>query len=142
MKYDLESQDSSAEKEVLVVNIFRYSNIEKVERDEMLQESDKDPELQALKIISTGLPAKRSKIAEYLHTYWNFRDEFMIEGGILMKNSKVLIPETLKKKYINWIHSGHTGINFCLKKANKLVFWINYLKDKEEAVEKCRICQL
>ena len=51
----LESQDSSVEKEVLVVNIFQYSNIEKVERAKMRQESDKDPELQALKkIISTG----------------------------------------------------------------------------------------
>ena len=49
----LESQDSQ---EVLVVNILQYSNIEEGERDELLQESDKDPELQALKkVISTGL---------------------------------------------------------------------------------------
>ena len=66
----------------------------------------------------------------------------MIEAGILMKNSKVLISETLKKKYFNQIHSGHTAINSCLKKANKFVFWTNYSKDIEEAVEKFRICQL
>ena len=28
----------------------------------------------------------------------------MIESGILMKNSKVLIPETLKQKYLMQIH--------------------------------------
>ena len=61
----------------------------------MLQETNKDKELQSLKhYISTGWPAKRSQIPMSLHPYWNFRDELMVESGILMKNSKVLIPET------------------------------------------------
>ena len=91
----LEFQDSNAEKDILAVNFLQYSSIEERERDEMLQETSKDKELQSLKYyISTGWPAKRSQIPVFLHPYWNFRDELTVESGILMKNSKVLIPET------------------------------------------------
>ena len=85
--------------DILAVNFVQYSSIEERERDEVLQETNKDPELQALKCaISTVWPVKRSQIPASLHPYWNFRDELTIEHGILMKNSKVLIPETLKQK--------------------------------------------
>ena len=59
----LEFQDSNAEKDILAVNFLQYSSIEERERDEMLQETSKDKELQSLKhYISTGWPAKRSQI--------------------------------------------------------------------------------
>ena len=96
------SQDIlSPDMDILAVNFLQYSSIEEKERDDVLQETNKDHEFQALKnYISTGWPAKRSQIPVFLHPYWNFRDELTIEGGILMKNSKVLIPESLKQKYL------------------------------------------
>ena len=51
----LEFQDSNAEKYILAMNFLQYSSIKEMERDEVLQETNKDPELQALKYaISTG----------------------------------------------------------------------------------------
>ena len=138
----LELQDSSAEREILAVNILHYSSIEERERDEVLQETNKDPELQALKhAISTGWPAKRSQIPVFLHPYWNFRDELMIQSGILMKNSKVLIPETLKQKYLRQIHQGHQGIKAYRSRAREFVFWVNINDDLKELVQKCSLCQ-
>ena len=138
----LEFQDSNAEKDILAVNFLQYSSIKEKERDEVLQETNKDKELQSLKrYISTGWPAKRSQIPVFLHPYWNFRDELMIENSILMKNSKVLIPETLKQKYLMQIHQGHQGIEACRSRAREFVFWINLNNDLKELVEKCDICQ-
>ena len=97
----------SLDMDILAVNFLQYSSIEERERDDVLQETNKDKELQSLKhYISTGWPAKRSQIPVSLHPYWNFRDELTLESGILMKNSKVLIPETLKQKYLMQIHQG------------------------------------
>ena len=71
----LEFQDSNTEKDILAVNFLQYSSIEERKRDEVLQETNKDKELQSLKhYISTGWPAKRSQIPVFLHPYWNFRD--------------------------------------------------------------------
>ena len=138
----LEFQDSNAEKDILAVNFLQYSSIEERERDEMLQETSKDKELQSLKhYISTGWPLKRSQIPVSLHPYWNFRDELTVESGILMKNSKVLIPETLKQKYLKQIHQGHQGIEACRSRAREFVFWVNINSDLKEMVEKCDICQ-
>ena len=138
----LEFQDSNAEKDILAVNFLQYSSIEERERDEMLQETSKDKELQSLKhYISTGWPSKRSQIPVSLHPYWNYRDELTVESGILMKNSKVLIPETLKQKYLRQIHQGHQGIEACRSRAREFVFWVNINSDLKEMVEKCDICQ-
>ena len=138
----LEFQDSNAEKDILAVNFLQYSSIEEKERDEVLQETNKDKELQSLKhYISTGWPVKRSQIPVSLHPYWNYRDELTIEKGILMKNSKVLIPETLRQKYLMQIHQGHQGIEACRSRAREFVFWNNINSDLKELVEKCDICQ-
>ena len=87
------------------------------------------------------MPVKRSNLASNLHPYWNYHNELTIKDGIIMKNQKILIPSSLKQKYIAQIHSGHTGIGSCLKKAHVFVFWINYSKDIQEAIEKCSLCQ-
>ena len=124
------------------MNFLQYSSIQERQRDEVLQETNKDKELQSLKhYISTGWPAKRSQILVSLHPYWNFRDELMVESGILMKNSKVLIPETLQQKYLGQIHEGHQGIEACRTRAREYVFWININNDLKEMVEKCDLCQ-
>ena len=124
------------------MNFLQYSSVEERERDEVLRETSKDKELQSLKhYISTGWPAKRSQILVFLHPYWNYRDELTVESGILMKNSKVLIPETLKQKYLIQIHQGHQGIEACRSRAREFVFWVNINNDLKEMVEKCDICQ-
>ena len=125
----LEFQDSNAEKDILAVNFLQYSSIEERERDEVLQETNKDKK------------QKESQFPVSLHPYWNFRDELTIESGILMKNSKVLIPETLKQKYLKQIHQGHQRIEACRSRARKFVFWININSDLKELVEKCNLCQ-
>ena len=138
----LEFQDSNADKDILAVNFLQYSSIEEREKDEVLQETLKDKEFQSLKhYISTGWPSKRSQIPTILHPYWNFRDELTIESVILMKNSKVLIPGTLKQKYLRQIHQGHQGIKACRSRAREFVFWVKLNDDLKELVEKCDLCQ-
>ena len=92
-------------------------------------------------VISKGWPKKRSSLAPNLQPYLNYRDELTIEDGILMKGQKFTIPTSLKQQYIDKIHTGHTGIGSCLKKAREFIFWVNYSKDIQEVVEKCSLCQ-
>ena len=58
-----------------------------------------------------------------------------------MKDSKVLIPETLKQKYLRQIHQGHQGIEACRSRAREFVFWVKLNDDLKELVEKCDLCQ-
>ena len=138
----LDFEDHDVDKEVLAVNVLTYTAIEEREKTELLDETDKDAELQALKmVISKGWPKKRRSLTPNLQPYWNYRDELTIEDGILMKGQKIIIPTSLKQQYIDKIHAGHTGIGSCLKKGREYIFWVNYSKDIQEAVEKCSLCQ-
>ena len=123
----LDFEDHDVDKEVLAVNVLTYTAIEEREKTELLNETDKDAELQALKmVISKGWPKKRRSLAPDLQPYWNYRDKLTIEDGILMKGQKIIIPTSLKQQYIDKIHTGHTGIGSCLKKAWEFIFWVNY----------------
>ena len=138
----LDFEDHNVDKEVLAVNVLTYTVIKEREKTELLNETDKDAELQTLKmVISKGWPKKRNSLAPNIQLYWNYQDEFKIEDGILMKGQKIIILTSLKQQYIDKIHAGHTGIGSCLKKAREFVFWLNYSKDIQEGVEKCSLCQ-
>ena len=94
----LEFQDSNAEKDILAVNFLQYSSIEEKERDEMLQETSKDKELQSLKhYISTGWPLKRSQIPVSLHPYWNYRDELTVESVAFWVTNPCRITRKVKQ---------------------------------------------
>ena len=54
----------------------------------------------------------------------------------MKKFKKFLIPDSLKQKYINEVHSGHMGVEATLKKAREFIFWKGYSADIQEAVEK------
>ena len=135
-------EDHNVDREVLAVNILTYTAIEEREKTELLNETDKDAELQALKmVISKGWPKKRSSLAPNLQPYWNYRDELKIEDGILMKGQKIIIPTSLKQQYISKIHAGHMLPKDRYKWLLEFVFWVNYSKDIQEEVEKCNLCQ-
>ena len=57
----LEFQNSNAEKDILTVNFLQYSSIEERERDEVLQETNKDKELQITKALHFYRLASKKK---------------------------------------------------------------------------------
>ena len=137
----LENLGSRIDLPILQVNILSAS-MEQEEIRELQRETELDEELQlVMKTISNGWPTQRSQTSSTLHPYWNFRDELCIENGILFKNTKIIIPKTLQRKYLDKIHNGHQGIQRSLQKAREYVFWTNYTRDIKETIEKCSICQ-
>ena len=69
----LDVEDHNVDKEVLAVNFLTYTDIEEREKTELLNETHKDAELQALKmVISKGWPRKSTNLAPNLQLYWNY----------------------------------------------------------------------
>ena len=76
----LDFEDHDVDKEVLAVNVLTYTAIEETEKTELLNETHKDAELQALKmVISKGWSKKRSTLTPISQQYGNYWDELMIE---------------------------------------------------------------
>lgn len=101
-----------------------------------------DHEIQLLKqTIMTGWPDRRDEVNPILRKYWCFRDELVVYEGILFKANQVVVPQSLRKKMLTAIHSGHSGLHSCIKRAKQSMFWINMTSDIQEMVDACRICQ-
>ena len=78
----LEFQDTNADKDILAVNFLQYSSIEEREKDEVLQETLKDKELQSLKqYISTGWASKRIHRIQFLFQrhYFLYGRKFILQ---------------------------------------------------------------
>ena len=100
------------------------------------EETAKDTTLSALrKVIMSGWPEKRSGCPAYLYAYWNYRDELTVADGLILKGTRIVIPESLQPDVLKQLHYAHQGAEKCNLRAKG----VN--RDIEELVKSCPPCQ-
>ncbi|XP_062542526.1 uncharacterized protein K02A2.6-like [Armigeres subalbatus] len=118
------------------------SQMTKSASTDLKQHSDADLEMQSLKaVIMQGWPESRNDLLPELRKYWGFRDELTVYDGLIFKSNQVLIPHSMRNAMLVKIHSGHSGIQSCIRRARQVLFWIGMASDIQEMVENCAICQ-
>jgi hypothetical protein len=60
--------------------------------------------------------------------------------SIIYKGSKIVIPQCLRKDMLERIHTGHIGIEKCLKRARDVLFWPTISAEIVDMVSKCIVC--
>ena len=122
----LEFQDSNADKDILAVKLSTvFFNRRKGERWGATRNSQRQRTPITKTVHFYRLPIEEKPDSYDSTPLLEFSDmKLTIGTGILMKNSKVLIPETLKQKYLRQIHQGHQGIEACRSGAREFVFWV------------------
>ncbi|XP_055584965.1 uncharacterized protein K02A2.6-like [Uranotaenia lowii] len=109
---------------------------------ELRHHTESDSETRLLKeVILRGWPDLKEDVSLELKKYWCFRDELAVYDGLVFKSNQVVVPLGLRKKMLNAIHSGHSGIQSCIRRAKQVVFWVNMNTDIQNLVEGCSICQ-
>ena len=105
------------------------------------QETSKDPVLSALKdIIIDCWPESQKQLPTQLRPYWSYRDELSVENGLILKGSRIVIPDTMHEDILSKIHAGHQGAEKCKLRAKSCVFWKNMNSDIENLVKMCNTC--
>ncbi|XP_041362100.1 uncharacterized protein K02A2.6-like [Gigantopelta aegis] len=106
------------------------------------EETCKDDELQLLKeIILEGWPETQRQIPSNMKSYWPFRDELVIDNGIILKGDRVIIPTSMQTEILNKIHEAHQGIQKMKLRAKTCVFWNAINTDIDKMVKSCHLCQ-
>ena len=109
--------------------------------EEVRRETELHEQLQLLRdTILDGWPDARNSCPPKIVDFWNHRDELSYIDGLLLKGSKIVIPRSLRTKILESIHTGHMGIEKCLKCARSAVFWPCMTNDITELVSKCSVC--
>ena len=86
-----------------------------------------------------GWPDK-SKLNSALNAFWPERTSITFQRGLLMKDSRLIIPSSLRLDTLDKIHAGHQGIRKCRERARESVWWPGLSKQIEDMVTTCPTC--
>ena len=110
--------------------------------EEVRQETSQDPvSQQVIRILRRGWPQSKKALPDNLKEYWNYRTELSEIDGIVLKDQRILIPLSMRKKILEKLHQGHQGIEKTKRRARETVFWPRINNEIESMVSKCSHCQ-
>ena len=110
-------------------------------KNELVRTAQSDPVVAGLKtFLRNGWPDERSKLPDELREFYTFRDELVMENGILFKGTRIYVPAESRDNVTERIHSSHIGLQGCLRRAREAVFWPGMVKDITKLVTSCSVC--
>ena len=110
--------------------------------EEIRKHSELDSQFKCLsETIVQGWPNSRKQCPESISDFWNYRDQLSVADGLILKGCKILIPESLRSKMLEILHTGHMGIEKCQMRARDTLFWPRISSDISQMVSDCCICQ-
>ena len=90
---------------------------------ERLGELRRKTELDGLQQLKHSIKNVFPETKEEIRRYFDFREELSIQGDILFKGNRVILPVALRPHIIKQVHSSHLGNESCLNKARDVLFW-------------------
>lgn len=100
--------------------------------------SEADPELQEVKSsIETG-----NWSSKVVKDYAIFKEELGFTNNLIVRNSKLVIPKTLRPRMLVLAHEGHPGVSLMKSRLRDRCWWPRMDTDVQKLVFKCTGCQL
>ena len=60
--------------------------------------------------IQKRWPSTIKELPSEIQPYWTFREELTIEDGIILKGTRIVVPNTKQVEILKLIHEGHLGL--------------------------------
>lgn len=102
------------------------------------QEKD-DTCIQIMKFCQDGWPREKC-LSKDLKPFYQVSGEITVANGLLLKGTKLIIPQTMRSEILTRIHEGHLGIVKCQRRAQESVWWPGITRDIETIVKSCAKC--
>ena len=64
----------------------------------------------------------------------------MIEDGLILKGTGIVIPDEKREEILKQIHEGHLGLNKCQMHAKETVYWPGLNDQLEKLILNCQLC--
>ena len=104
-------------------------------------ETQKDPILSTVHWLTLNRwPRVRRQVLRVAHNYWDFWDELLIEGDLLMKGERIVIPTSCRDSILANLHKSHEGANQSLSLAKTCIYWPGMEADVMDYIKRCVPC--
>lgn len=109
---------------------------------EVKESQDQDAVCSQIKeYVQNGWPSVMPHLP-ILKPYWDNQQHLTINEGLLMFNTRIVIPQCLQLDILDKIHQGHLGITKCKGRAHSSVWWPGITVQVESMCRKCLPCSL
>ena len=99
-----------------------------------------DDKLAILKhIIQQGWLKTIKEVPIEVQKYWTFCEELTIEDGLILKGTRIIIPDKKREEILKLIHEGHLGLNKCKMRAKETVYWPGINEQLEQLILNCQL---
>ena len=137
-----ESEDELQEEVEAYVDHITMSTIPATNHrlQEYRQAQKEDAEcLKVRDYCQTHWPDKHS-IESSLKPYWKVRGSLTLCDDLLLYNSRIVVPPSLRRETMLKIHEGHQGVERCRERVRSSVWWPGVTSQVKQFVENCREC--
>ncbi|CAH1233137.1 RTL1 [Branchiostoma lanceolatum] len=132
------SNDKSSENYDYVRSVVEASTPVSLTPREIERASGEDPELrQVRKCIQTG-QWDECQVMSYRHV----KTELSIYGQLILRGTRIVIPQVLRKTVVQLAHEGHQGIQKTKNRLRTKVWWPKMEADAEAVCKRCHGCQV
>lgn len=113
-----------------------------VTRQDLQRETACDSILKSVaKYVANGWPRKLSMLSnQSLKPYYLCRNDIALENGILMRGHKVIIPQSVRGRILEELHSSHFGIVKMKADARSRLWFPGIDAELEKLAGTCRVC--
>ena len=91
-------------------------------------------------VILNGWPEMRAEVPESLKPYFDVRDELTVQGNIVFKGQRLVVPRSMRNELMEVVHSSHIGIKGCLRRARDSIYWPRMNEQLKDKISKCDVC--
>ena len=104
--------------------------------DQLRKSTVQDNQLTRLShCTNTGFPCDKKNLLTDLQEFWIYRDTLSIKNGLITCGNRIIVPNEMRAKMLQYIHEGHQGKERCLLWARNTVFWPKVMYDIQELIE-------
>lgn len=139
--YIPEPGNSDTDKDVMSINIMSELDIHPDRKERLKKASKEDHVLQTLStVIKRGWPDNVKKCPAEIRDYFTFRDELTVEGDLVFKGHRLIIPDSMREEALQRLHDGHQGTQAMMSRARDLVFWPKMQAGVAQFAQECPAC--
>ena len=85
-------------------------------------------------------PRKKGQLDLNIRPYADFQARLSVGNGLLLLDSRIVVPESMRRETLVKLHQGHQGIQRCRYRAKHSVWWPKISQDIENVVKQCPKC--
>ncbi|KAG0714373.1 hypothetical protein GWK47_014286 [Chionoecetes opilio] len=91
--------------------------------------------------LLNGFPRSASQCTAEVRPFYQFQHELSNMDGIVVRGSQVIVPTSLRVRYLELAHGAHDGVVRTKQLLRSVTWWPRMDKAIEDMVRECNRCQ-